>query len=269
MDFKETKKFKSKWEEYRLGDWRRGSGKTFVTLETVIPPMPEKLQSPPDEATFHKKLLEIEDKIKSIGQDLEDKKTEFDGKLQEKIQAQKAGDGGPSPSKDINANFQRLAELKKQRKKIYDDQEAVTAGTAELTAKRDRLSKKIDKEAQREDQIPKAVKQTQKALETQTLDGKRERELLARIKFLKASAEFIREREVIDETLRQHINGSHNRKIMCEFCPKIFKNNTSYKTHREIIHEPPSKTMKFQCDKCPYMTHREQYLKNHPPLLLI
>jgi len=34
MEFKETKKFKSKWEEYRQGDWRKGSGKTFVTLET-------------------------------------------------------------------------------------------------------------------------------------------------------------------------------------------------------------------------------------------
>lgn len=81
MEFKETKKFKSKWEEYRLGDWRRGSGKTFVTLETVIPSMPEKLLTAPDEAAFHKKLQEIEEKIKSIGQDLEDKKQEFDGKL--------------------------------------------------------------------------------------------------------------------------------------------------------------------------------------------
>lgn len=67
MEFKETKKFKSKWEEYRGGDWRRGSGKTYVTLETVIPEMPDKLLTPPDEASFHKKLLEIEDKIKSIG----------------------------------------------------------------------------------------------------------------------------------------------------------------------------------------------------------
>jgi len=100
MEFKETKKFKSKWEEYRLGDWRRGSGKTFVTLETAIPAMPEKLLSPPDEAVFHKKLVEIEDKIKSIGQDLEDKKTEFDGKLQEKIQAQKAGEGGAAKTAD-------------------------------------------------------------------------------------------------------------------------------------------------------------------------
>ena len=41
MDFKEKRKFKSKWEEYRHGDWRKGSGKTFVTLETIIPEMPE------------------------------------------------------------------------------------------------------------------------------------------------------------------------------------------------------------------------------------
>ena len=100
MDFKETKKFKSKWEEYRLGDWRRGSGKTFVTLETAIPAKPEKPLSPPDEAAFHKKLKEVEDKIKNIGQDLEDKKTEFDGKLQEKIQARQAGEGGAPAGKD-------------------------------------------------------------------------------------------------------------------------------------------------------------------------
>jgi len=41
MDFKEKKKFKSKWEEYHYGEWKRGSGKTFVTLETVIPAAPE------------------------------------------------------------------------------------------------------------------------------------------------------------------------------------------------------------------------------------
>lgn len=105
MEFKETKKFKSKWEEYRLGDWRRGSGKTFVTLETQIPPMPEKRMTPPDEAAFHKKLQEIEDKIKNIGQDLEDKKQEFDGKLKQKIEAQKAGEGTTVVSKDRTQNF--------------------------------------------------------------------------------------------------------------------------------------------------------------------
>jgi len=34
MEFKEKRKFKTKWEEYRHGDWRKGSGKTFVTQDT-------------------------------------------------------------------------------------------------------------------------------------------------------------------------------------------------------------------------------------------
>ena len=55
MEFVEKRKFKSKWEEYRHGDWRNGSGKTFVTLETVIPETPEKLLKPPEEKAFHSK----------------------------------------------------------------------------------------------------------------------------------------------------------------------------------------------------------------------
>ena len=75
MDFKETKKFKNKWEEYRFGDWRRdGFAKTYVTLETVIPPLPENPVSPPDEELFKKKLADIESKIKLITKSLEEKK---------------------------------------------------------------------------------------------------------------------------------------------------------------------------------------------------
>lgn len=66
MDFKEKKKFKSKWEEYRFGEWRKGAGKTFVTIDTVIPSLPEKDITPPDEAAFHKKQVEIETKIKEL-----------------------------------------------------------------------------------------------------------------------------------------------------------------------------------------------------------
>ena len=72
MEFKETKKFKNKWEEYRFGDWRRdGISKTYVTLETVIPPLPENPLAPPDEEVFHKKLADIEAKIKLISKSLE------------------------------------------------------------------------------------------------------------------------------------------------------------------------------------------------------
>lgn len=78
MEFVEKRKFKSKWEEYRHGDWRRGSGKTFVTLETAIPEMPEKLLMPPEEKAFVSKQQEIEDKIKEITTGLDEKKTQFD-----------------------------------------------------------------------------------------------------------------------------------------------------------------------------------------------
>lgn len=86
MDFKEKRKFKSKWEEYRHGDWRKGSGKTFVTLETIIPEMPEndnqlKL---PDENSFHKRQVEVEEKIKEIGLVLEEKKNQFNDTLGQK-----------------------------------------------------------------------------------------------------------------------------------------------------------------------------------------
>lgn len=110
--------------------------------------------------------------------------------------------------------------MKKQRKKIYDEQDAVAAVITQLTANRERLSKKIDKDAQKEEQIPKALKQAQKALETQTLDAGRERQLLAKIKFIKASAEFIREREAIDEKLR--VRTEEKKKIGTDL-PRIKK----------------------------------------------
>ena len=68
MEFKEIKKFNSKWEEFRHGDWRKGYGKTFITLETIIPGMPSgtELLHQPDETTFHKKQVEIEEKIKDL-----------------------------------------------------------------------------------------------------------------------------------------------------------------------------------------------------------
>jgi len=66
MDFKEKKTFTCKYLEYKYGDWRKGSGKTYVTLETVIPEIPENPIIAPDEATFHKKQVEIDEKIKDL-----------------------------------------------------------------------------------------------------------------------------------------------------------------------------------------------------------
>ena len=113
MDFKEKRKFKSKWEEYRHGDWRKQRSNTYVTLETVIPELPSKPLTPPDEETYKKKLKDLEDKIKDIGTTLDEKKVQFDEILSAKIASQKSGEGGPIHSKEIGAKLKQLNELKK------------------------------------------------------------------------------------------------------------------------------------------------------------
>ena len=91
LDFKEKKKNKKKWEEYRFGEWRKGSGKTYVTLETEIPKLEDsKALQAPDEAAFHKKQVEIEDKIKAIYELFNTRKTKF-SELYAQKDAQKKG----------------------------------------------------------------------------------------------------------------------------------------------------------------------------------
>lgn len=81
VEFKETRKFKSKWEEYRKGDWRKQRSNTYVTLDTVIPALPEKLLVAPDEESYKKKLKDIETKISDISKNLENNKAQFDDLL--------------------------------------------------------------------------------------------------------------------------------------------------------------------------------------------
>lgn len=72
-----------------------------MTLETVIPAIPEKLLAQPDEAAFQRKLKEIDDKVKEITKQLEEKKSQFDEILHEKIATHKAGESGVGYSKEI------------------------------------------------------------------------------------------------------------------------------------------------------------------------
>jgi len=74
LDFKEKKKYKSKWEEYHYGDWKRGSGKTYVTLDTVIPEAPPAIPEPA-EADYRKKKQDIDDRIKAINDSINEKKS--------------------------------------------------------------------------------------------------------------------------------------------------------------------------------------------------
>ena len=164
MDFKEKKKFKSKWEEYRFGEWKRGSGKTFVTLETEIPAMPETAITAPDEAAFHKKQVEVDTQIKTLIKALEDRKSAFH-ELVEQKQAQRKGNGAVD-SKEVKVKIDRLRELNKQKRAIYDQVDNSQKNQGDLMKKKEALSKKIHRKWNTLELVPKGIKETTKALET-------------------------------------------------------------------------------------------------------
>jgi len=76
FDFKEKKKFRSVKEEYHYGEWRRLQS-VYVTLETPIPELPAKEITTPDEAAFHKKQIDLENKIKDHYNNVNSLKEQF------------------------------------------------------------------------------------------------------------------------------------------------------------------------------------------------
>lgn len=210
MDFKEKKKFKSKWEEYHYGEWKRGSGKTFVTLETVIPAPPEKPIAAPDEAAYRKKKQDIDDSINGINTNLGDRKTQFEEVLAQKQAARgskqqaaadaEAKDTAPK-ARSLKEMFSRMGELNKQKKAIYVVQDQIAETQATLTREKEQLSKSIDKRVQKAKDIPKAIKECQKELETTSGGLAKERDLIQRMKILKESIPHIEKRDVIDEKI--------------------------------------------------------------------
>lgn len=76
MDFKEKRQFRNKAEEFFKGDWRKPQPSTYVTLETVIPSLPKAIAQP-DEATFLKRQVELDEKIQALKKGIEDKQSKF------------------------------------------------------------------------------------------------------------------------------------------------------------------------------------------------
>tara|TARA_B110000285_G_C15058578_1_gene581020 strand:- start:250 stop:747 length:498 start_codon:yes stop_codon:yes gene_type:complete len=163
LDFKEKKKFKSKWEEYHHGDWKRGSGKTYVTLETVIPEAPPAIPEPA-EADYRKKKQDIDDRIKEINDSINEKKSQFDEILEKKHQHrsgqnQTEGDEeAPVKTMNMKEKFARMKELQGQKKKIYDEVDRISKGLADLKKEQEALSKKIDPKVQSSADISKTLK---------------------------------------------------------------------------------------------------------------
>lgn len=78
----EPPKFTSAYEEYRAGYWRRPKKeKVYVTLETVIPPLPKNPLEYPDETNYHKQQAELDEKIDAINLKIKDLAERFNERL--------------------------------------------------------------------------------------------------------------------------------------------------------------------------------------------
>jgi len=173
FDFKEKKQFKSKWEEYRKGDWRRGTGKTYVTLETVIPELPEKEITAPDEAAFHKKQIEIENKIKDLIKNSAELRDKFQGLIDEKVNKRATGRNKDEPESHGD-KVQHLKSVIGKKKRIHEKLADLEENKGDLIKRRENLMKKINPKWNTSELVPKGLKELKKKLETSSTDHKQE-----------------------------------------------------------------------------------------------
>ena len=51
--FVSKRQWKSRFSEYQFAEWRRKRSNLFVTVETIVPKMPEKLLKEPEDSQYH------------------------------------------------------------------------------------------------------------------------------------------------------------------------------------------------------------------------
>ena len=203
MEWKESTEFKSKWDEFKLGEWRRAkTQKTHITLETVFPEIPKVLLEEPDEKAFYSRQEEIDERVKEIGFTLNEKTNQFKEVLDAKKVNQMTGNEDNSRvfvTSELKSKFAEMSILQNKRKKIYEKQDQASQGQADLIHQRDFLSKKIDSKFNTEDLVPKGIKELEKKLATQV--GAQEKKIIRHIQFLRDSIEPIKEVEKLKKII--------------------------------------------------------------------
>lgn len=106
-------------------------------------------------------------------------------------------------NKDVKAKFDRLNELTKQRKKIYNLIDQTQEGVADLIKRKEVLHKKIHKTYNTSDLVPKGLKELRRKLETSSGTNKEEAVLIKEIELIKASVPIIEEKEKIEIKLSE------------------------------------------------------------------
>lgn len=181
FDFKEKKKFKNKQEEYRFGEWRRMPS-VYVTLETPIPELPAKEIATPDEAAFHKKQIELENKIKDHYKNADDLKEKFNELVDQK-RSQREGKKTYEP-KETRDKRQRFNQVNNEKKRIREAIDEIEKNRGELIRKREQLIKFIHPKWNTTELVPKGLKELKKVMETSSGGRKEEDKYIKEIKKL-------------------------------------------------------------------------------------
>ena len=74
--FKSRKTFNSRFGEYQFAEWRKRRNNLFVTIDTIVPPMPKKPLREPDDAQYHLEVAAIDEEIEKLQEDFKDKVAE-------------------------------------------------------------------------------------------------------------------------------------------------------------------------------------------------
>jgi hypothetical protein len=96
-----------------------------------------------------------------------------------------------------------MGELQKQKKQIYSVQDKIAETQVALQKEREALSRFIDRKVQKAKDIPKAIKECQKELETSSGGLAKERELVQRMKLLKESVPHIEKRDIVEDKIEE------------------------------------------------------------------
>lgn len=201
LEFKETKKFKTKAEEFHHGEWRKPLPKTYVTLETEIPEVPAKLTPQPDETTFRKNLLEIDNKINELKTKLHEKIGNIAETKKQKSQTTESGEQSGNPV-ELKKLFALENELQNKKRKQMDRVNEVRAQEQKLVAERDECRNGIDKQFNTADLVRKGIKDAEKKFITGGV-FKNEREYQQRIQFLKDSLPYIQKMDGVLAQLKE------------------------------------------------------------------
>ncbi len=104
--FKLKRVYKTRQGEYLAGEWRQHRNNLFVTIDTIVPPMPDdkKILVEPDDAAYHMKVDKINEEIEKLKDTVKDKRAD----LQEKKSSMMDGQQGRYP-------------IKQQLKEHYDE----------------------------------------------------------------------------------------------------------------------------------------------------